>query len=379
MTEQRNEPMENNLFEKLFFEQPYIPIALYKTAAPAEKLNASSLIYLSINTAYEKVNNVRKDEVIGRSFQEVWPNTEACWHEIIVRCLREKKVVHVKSESLNTEKYLEVIAFPLGDELAATIFIDRTELRESEAKLKLNQKKLLESRSMLRELATKLTISEETTRREIATDLHDSIGHSLLSLLLDLRALKEEPAGPESETVLSRSLESVEKMIAESRQLIFQLSPPILLEVGITPALEALADNMLTPRGIKWNVTTRGQVRDYSADDAVCILLYRLSRELLVNVVKHARATSVHLSVNRGPGKIQIVIEDNGIGMKKLFTPGKRGADGIGLFSISERLEHIGGELQLISNSQGTTVSLLAPLKLPVGENIHSAETENLL
>lgn len=231
---------------------------------------------------------------------------------------------------------------------------------------------------MLRELATQLTISEETTRREIATDLHDSIGHSLLALMLDLRRLKEIYKGEgEAGRIIDNSIKSTEEMITESRALIFELSPPILLEVGITPALEALADKLLIPRGIKWYVTTRGTLKDYPADDAVCIILYRMSREVLINVIKHAKAKSVHISVNRGPNKIQVVIEDDGVGMRPDLAE-KRGRKkgGLGLFSIRERLLHIGGELRIISNESGTTVSMLAPLKLRTGDEEEGAEAE---
>ncbi|MEG1799331.1 MAG: ATP-binding protein, partial [Synergistaceae bacterium] len=228
-----------------------------------------------------------------------------------------------------------------------------------------NQRQLLEYRARLRELATQLTISEENTRREIATDLHDSIGHSLLTLLLDLRKMGEDhELSSGAAEALGKSIKVAEQMIAESRQLIFELSPPILLEVGITPAVEALADHLLTPRGIGWTVTERGRLEDFSADDAVCVILYRMSRELLVNVIKHSYASKVSIGVNRGPKKIQIVIEDNGIGFSVKKGMHRTAGCGLGLFSIRERLIHIGGDMQIISNSGGTTISLLAPLHL---------------
>ena len=127
---------QDGLFEKFFYEQEFNPIALYE---------------------------------IEPTFGEVWPYVEPCWSEIIERCVRENRAVHCESESVYTDKYLEAIAFPLPHGRAATIFLDRTELKKSEEELKEKQKKLLEYRSMLRELATQLTISEETTRREIAT------------------------------------------------------------------------------------------------------------------------------------------------------------------------------------------------------------------
>ncbi|MDO5115865.1 MAG: ATP-binding protein [Synergistaceae bacterium] len=359
---------ENVFFEKFFFEQTFNPIALYKIEADLKERGAGAIRYIAVNDAYEKVNRVRREDVIGKSFLEVWPNVEPCWSEIIMRCMKEKRAVHCENESIYTEKYLEAIAFPLSEDRAATIFLDRTELKKSEEKLKENQKKLLEYRSLLRELATKLTISEETTRREIATDLHDSIGHSLLSLLLDLRKLKESASlTEEAGATLENSIHSTERMIAESRQLIFELSPPILLEVGITPAIEALADNLLTPRGIRWSVSSKGDSKKYSAEDAVCVILYRMSRELLVNVIKHSKAASVHISVNRGPGRVQVVIEDDGVGIKR-ENAARSGGSGLGLFSIRERLLHIGGEMQIVSNKSGTTVSLLAPLMIKAAE-----------
>ena len=196
--------------------------------------------------------------------------------------------------------------------------------------------------------------------------------------MLDLRRLKEIYKGNgEAGKIIDNSIKSTEEMIAESRELIFELSPPILLEVGITPALEALADKLLIPRGIKWYVTTRGCPKEYPADDAVCIILYRMSREVLINVIKHSKAKSVHISVNRGPNKIQVVIEDDGVGMNPSLAE-KRGRKkgGLGLFSIRERLLHIGGELRIISNESGTTVSMLAPLKLRTGDEEEGAEAE---
>ena len=350
---------------KFFFERSFNPIAIYKTDCPVKDLTKNSLIFMDINPAYERVNKVRREDVIGRSFQAIWPTVESCWGDILIQCLRTKKSVHCENESAYTGKYLEVIAFPIAENMAATIFLDRTEWKKSDEKLKDNQRQLLEYRARLRELATQLTISEENTRREIATDLHDSIGHSLLTLLLDLRKIRDEhELSDGAAAALDKSIKVAEQMIAESRQLIFELSPPILLEVGITPAVEALADHLLTPRGIGWTVTERGRLQDFSADDAVCVILYRMSRELLVNVIKHSHASKVSISVNRGPKKIQIVIEDNGRGFSVKKRMNRTTGCGLGLFSIRERLIHIGGDMQIISNSAGTTISLLAPLHL---------------
>ena len=372
--------MNGKFSYKFFFERTFNPIALYKTDVPTDEIDVSNIIYLDVNPAYERVNDVKRADVTGRSFLEVWPKVEPRWGEIIKNCLKTKSAVHCEGESRYTSKYLEAIAFPLSDNMAATIFLDRTELKKSEEQLRANEKKLLAYQTKLRELATELTLSEEKTRRDIATDLHDSIGHALLILLLELRKLREEYKLPkDANCVLDNTIQMADHMITESRQLIFELSPPILREVGLTPALEALADNLLTPRGIKWRMNTRGDMKNYNADDAVCVILYRMARELLINVIKHAQAQNVEICVNRGAGKIQVVIDDDGIGMPKHFELEKLGrttTSGLGLFSIRERLIHIGGDMQIISAESGTTVSLLAPLV--IDKNPRSADKRSV-
>ena len=136
--------------------------------------------FKDVNEAYERVNKVKRKDIIGRTFAEVWATAESCWSDIIIRCIKEKHAVHCESESRVTHKYLEAIAFPLSDGRVATVFLDRTVLKKSEMELREKEKQLISYRNMLRELATKLTLSEESTRREIANDIHDRIGHTLL-------------------------------------------------------------------------------------------------------------------------------------------------------------------------------------------------------
>lgn len=354
--------MEKKLSYEIFFEKTFNPIALYVIDKQSKKLTANDIRYLDVNPAYEKVNNVNRNNIIGKSFAEIWPEVEECWSEIIENCIKEKQVVHCESQSVNTDKYLEAIAFPISNSMAATIFLDRTELKKSQEELMRNEKKLLLYGAKLRELATQLTLNEERTRREIATDLHDRIGHSLLSQLFVLRKIKEEETlSPQALEKLEILITETEKMIAESRQLIFELSPSILLEVGLTPALEALADHLMSPRNIIWNVITRNFQKDYPVDDTVCIILYRMTRELLINVIKHSHATKVDIFLNGGAKVVQVVVEDNGLGMYEKFDNARKNKAGLGLFSIRERLLHIGGEMQIISNDKGTSISLIAP------------------
>lgn len=360
--------------KKFFFEKTFSAIAIYKINKNKElsELTPHDLIFIDVNPAYERVNKIEKNKLIGKSFADVWPTVEPCWSDIIVDCLKTGKPCKCESISNDTGTYLNASAFPLSENMAAVFFIDQTEIRKKNKELEKKQKKLTKYQNKLRELATQLTLTEEDTRREIATEIHDSIGHTLLTLLLDLRNMQEfRTEIPDFVNKrIETSIKATEEMISETRELILQLSPPILLEVGLTPAIETLADHILTRNNVNWDVTTRGTMDEFNADDNVCIILYRMTRELLVNVIKHAEATKVSIIINRGPGKIQVVVEDDGKGLPHGFKLGRSTSPGLGLFSIRERLLYIGGDMQIISSDTGTTVSIISPLKiLPVKED----------
>ena len=349
---------------KIFFERVFDPIALYRVerddglGAP----DAERIFFLDVNPAYERVMKVKREDVAGRSFADVWRFSEERWTRLILDCLKQSRTMHCEGESQDTGSYLEAIAFPLPPHMAAVIFLDRTEWKASDDAL---QRK----REELRALAIQLTLSEENTRRSIATDLHDRVGYDLLSQLWTLRGLQEHNLSPDAAKDVQTLIESTENLIAASRSLIFELSPPILQEVGLNPALEALAKNLLDSQGIRWVLRSKGTIQEFDADDAVCVILYRMTRELLLNVIKHSGATKVEIIVNRGPGKIMVAVEDDGRGFKEDFSldyPERASAaGGFGLFSIRERLLPIGGDLQIISvPGGGATVAMSCPLKL---------------
>ena len=354
--------ISQELSYKVFFERTFDPIALYHVEGDARATAADRITFADVNPAYERVMKVRRKDIIGRSFADVWHGSEDRWARVIVECLRRARTMHCEGESRATGSYLEAVAFPLPPDMAAVIFLDRTEWKAQDDAL---QRK----REELRALATQLTLSEEDTRRSIATDLHDRVGHDLLSQLKALRALQDRALPPDVEEEVRALVRNTERLIAESRTLIFELSPPILKEVGLDPALKALAEDMLEPRGIRWELRSKGTIEEFNADDAVCVILYRMTRELLFNVIKHSDATRVRIIVNRGPGKIMVAVEDDGRGFEAGFSlddvERARTSRGFGLFSIRERLLPIGGEMQIVSvPGEGATVAMSCPLRL---------------
>ena len=214
----------------------------------------------------------------------------------------------------------------------------------------------------LRSLASELSLTEERERRRMATYLHDVIGQTLAIVKMKIRSIqkKEYPAHIGKDLGDVRDL--VDQSILNTQTLTFDLCPPILYELSFEAAIEWLCERMQDQHGIVMNFRDDQQSKILTQD--IRVLLFQAVREVLVNVVKHAEAHKVEVSLSRTDGMICIKIRDDGAG----FEVGEkqdliRREGGFGLFNIRERLAHFGGRLEIISRpGEGTDVTLVAPL-----------------
>ena len=213
----------------------------------------------------------------------------------------------------------------------------------------------------LRSLASQLLLTEERERRRIATGLHDSICQLLWIANMKLTSVHGKNDSAERTAEIHEVENLINSALTEARALTFQLSPPALYEFGLTDALAKLTEEVGERYGID-AVFEKGEAEKEVAED-VAVLLYRAVRELLVNTCKHASAERVSVHVTGDDGCLDITVTDDGIGFdpKVVFS---RGEEGFGLFSVRERLEDIGGEMNVTSfPGMGTTVRLNAPLR----------------
>ena len=228
------------------------------------------------------------------------------------------------------------------------------------------EEKLHEYQKRLRSSASETSLAEERERRRIAVGLHDDIIQELALSRIKLGNLSNSPhlrstPGPLHDEIREIN-EIVEKVIEETRSLVFELSPPILYELGFRPALEWLADRMRDHHGIVCRV--RDDERPKPLDNDVMIVLFQAVRELLNNVAKHAKARRVEISLRRENDRIQIHVKDNGVGFDtSVIGVHVSQTGGFGLFSIRERLRLFAGQLAIESAPGcGTRITLEAPL-----------------
>jgi signal transduction histidine kinase len=216
----------------------------------------------------------------------------------------------------------------------------------------------------LQSLASDLLFTEERERRRFAIDLHDSIGQVLAMTKLKLDMLQAQMESAKLAGDLDEARQFVGQAIQQARSLTFELSPPVLYEVGLEAALEDLVERIEERHGLRINFTDDRRPKPVGED--LRIYLFRAVRELLVNIVKHANARSVKVAVGRRDDEIRIEVADDGVGFEAsdLNSHMSRGGK-FGLFSIKERLQHLGGHLEIVSGpEEGTKVILLAPVKI---------------
>ncbi len=224
------------------------------------------------------------------------------------------------------------------------------------------ERRIMDYQEKLRSIASELTLTEERERRRIAVELHDRIGQPLAVSRIRLGVLKGQlPPGDSTKTIDDVNA-FIGEAIGDTRSLIFEISPPILYDLGLEPALEWLVETVQQQHGIV--AEFHGDGREQPLDHNLRVLLFQSVRELLINVVKHALARRVKVTLESGDAVVDITVEDDGIGFDvgMIETRSMRNI-GFGLFSIRERLEHLGGGFWVESiPGVGTTVKLSAPV-----------------
>ena len=222
------------------------------------------------------------------------------------------------------------------------------------------EEKLYAHRTRLRQLTYKLLLTEERERRQLASDLHDQISQNLAICQLKLSMLRTSCNAVHADQTweINEIENKLDQIIRETRTLTFEISPPILYELGLKPALEWLLENTLGQSGIDAHL--EGNLEANRLDNSLSILIFRTVRELLHNIIKHANASKAVIRLSQKPLLFEICVTDNGIG----FDSKKQSKIiGFGLFSIRERFSSIGGEFLVLSASgEGTRAILRLPI-----------------
>ncbi len=209
----------------------------------------------------------------------------------------------------------------------------------------------------LESLSRQLLTAQESERRMMARELHDEIGQSLTALKLALSSSRERLAT----SALDESVELTERVLQQVRELSLDLRPALLDDLGLLPAIRWLVDRQARRAG--WTVRIDAADLQHGLPAEVEIAGFRIVQEALTNVMRHAGARHVAVSVQQTDAGLTLTIQDDGCGMDvgKAHSRALRGSS-MGLLGMEERVSLLGGHLTIESQpGAGTTVRASIP------------------
>lgn len=323
-----------------------------------------------INDFAEKFFGYSEEEILGRNvIGTIVPEKESTGRDLedLINNIAQNPAEFTNNENETMRKNGERIWIAWTN---APVLNERGKLKEVlcvgndishqkkiEAQLKSAQKKL-------RAMTAEIVYAEARSRQQFATELHDTVVQTLGAAKFRSELIQEK-IPLEARGLFSELQDMLSQSMTQARLIMSEMSPPVLNELGLFSALEWLAEQIKTHYGIDVSFISNRKKQKLPIAHEIEVFLFQATRELLMNVVKHAQAGIARVKVSSDDQKLRIEVSDDGKGfdVKSTFQPDFKG--GYGLYSIRERLRHIGGQMAIKSNpGHGTTVLMLAPREL---------------
>lgn len=217
-------------------------------------------------------------------------------------------------------------------------------------------------------LLQRVISTQEDERKRIARELHDTTNQTLIGMMYRLERASEllgrgKVRLAEMRGVLEKLREAVQTARAEVNRVIWDLRPMLLDQLGLVPAVRSYAETRLGETALQWNIRVRGEPRRLAPQSEAA--LFRVTQEALNNVARHAHAQRVEVTFEYSAQQLVLSIDDDGVGFDPAAVGFSRdGACGLGLLSMEERMNALGGTFVLRSApGAGTHISLTAPIE----------------
>jgi PAS domain S-box-containing protein len=325
--------------------------------------------YLYANPALQKLAGVSANSFLGRPPLEV-VRGKASFHAFQAK-LREALETGQETEVELFEDSIRGISRPIFDHIrfapefgcdgsvVSVLAIGRDITTRKKA-----EQRLMRSRALLQALVARQEKDREQERKRVAREVHEELGQTLMALHINFKLLSQ-CFGSDS-AALQEHLESSKELFDRSIRVVRDVTSalrPSLLDLGIDAALEWLVEKFIEQTGIQ--STLRLGEQDIAMHDECATAIFRIVQETLGNIVRHAQANTVEISLDRRGNDCILEVRDDGKGFD-LNTPKEKT---LGLVGIQERAQRLGGELAIFSTpGKGTAIEV----RIPVQPNLES-------
>ncbi len=302
-------------------------------------------------------------------FAGIHPDDRAglVWRDPTTAAAREFEWVGRSLPSVDTPRWLQIRATteitPEGERAVHGLIFDVTALKQA-------QQDLERSRAELRRLASHREARVEQERARLAREFHDELGQVLTSARMQLQLL--ERALPAEAATAREAAHNIGAMIGEAHQSVKTIASdlrPAALNLGLTAAVEWVAGRVLGPAGIRYHIAFTQAADRLDGDHSIA--LFRIVQESLSNIVRHAAAHDVHITLSQDGDGMYLLVEDDGRGFDAAAVDH---STHFGLLGVSERVTSLGGTLEIDSRpGDGTRLAVTlprAPLATPPAGNL---------
>ena len=238
--------------------------------------------------------------------------------------------------------------------LIAGLLLQRTRRRKAELELRCSQANLRVSYDRIRHLSRRLLGEQEAERARIARELHDDINQQIAILSIELDRLGADQLQPHEAKRVSRALETARGIEKSVRDLSHRLHPSRLQLIGLVASLESLRAELSSPH---LSIAFQHHNVPAQIDHEIALCLFRVAQEALANAVRHSEARHVWLELTGEPSSVALTITDDGKGFDVVGVSNT----GLGLISMRERVESVGGILEIQTAASGTRLRVTAP------------------
>lgn len=243
----------------------------------------------------------------------------------------------------------------LIDSLADSVssYLTRREAEES----------LRSAHAQMQTLSRQLMQVQERERRQLAHDLHDEIGQAVTAIKMNLQTMQRVADTSNIQDTLNDSLGILDKILQRVRDLSLDLRPSLLDDLGLVPAVRWYVERQAMRAGLVAEVKAENVPQDLEPDMAVAC--FRIVQESITNILRHAKATKIHVTLGQEEHSLDLCIKDDGIGMSAREMPGTAAVRStLGLLGMQERAQALGGRITIQSlPGQGTEIRVRIPLR----------------